>query len=344
MARPVTLSDVAQEAGVSLATASRALNGSATRTVGPELARRVRAAAEKLRYAPDGVAQAMARGRTSAIGLVVPDVSDPLLGAITSGVSAAADQAGLSVTLASTREVPGREASVIEALARQRVRAMVMVGGATGRVDADLAAMHAIESYLVAGGSVALIGSMMPGTSGVDVADRRTALRLGMEMHALGYRRYVVLGGPDRPGRGAERLAGFSEAVTMLGGEVLAAPHLPEVSREAGQTAMAELIDSKLLTGAPGRPLVFAVTDQLAFGALAALRAAGLSVPDDVALAGFDDLPGAVDVTPSLTSVRLPLYEAGTEAVTLALAGEAGRTVVLDGEVVLRESTPPVTG
>ncbi len=343
MTRPVTLSDVAQEAGVSLATASRALNGSATRTVGPELARRVRAAAEKLRYAPDGVAQAMARGRTNAIGLVVADVSDPLLGSITSGVSAAADEAGLSVTLASTREVPGREASVIEALARQRVRAMVLVGGPTGRPEADIAALRAIESYLAAGGSAALIGAMMPGTSGVDIADRRTAVRLGMELHGLGYRRFVVLAGPDLPGRAAERLAGFSEAVTMLGGEVLAAPHLPELTREAGQAAMAEVIEAGILTSAPGRPLVFAVTDQVAFGALAALRSAGVSVPEDVALTGFDDLPGAVDVTPSLTSVRLPLYAAGVEAVTLALAGEAGRTVVLDGEVVLRDSTPELS-
>lgn len=344
MVRPVTLSDVAQEAGVSLATASRALNGSATRTVGPELARRVRAAAEKLRYAPDGVAQAMARGRTNAIGLVVPDVSDSLFGAITAGVSAAADEAGLSVTLASTRDVPRREASVIDALARQRVRAMVLVGGPTGHVEADVAAMRAIEAYLVGGGSATLIGAAMPGTSGVDIADKRSAAQLAMELHALGYRRFVALAGPDRPGRPAERLAGFVETVTVLGGTVLAIQRMPAPTREAGHAAMAEVIASGVLGDAGAeRALVFAVTDQAAFGALAALREAGLPVPDRVALAGFDDSPGAAEVTPTLTTVRLPLVAAGAEAVKLALAGEAGRTVVLDGELVLRESTPPLS-
>ena len=343
MTRPVTLADVAREAGVSLATASRALNGSATRTVGPELARRVRSAAEQLRYAPDGVAQAMARGRTNAIGLVIADVSDPLFGAITSGVSAAADEAGLSVTLASTREVVGREAMVIDALARQRVRAMVLVGGPTGNVEADIAAMRAIESYLVSGGSASLIGSSMPGVAGVDIADRRSATQLALELHDLGYRRFIVLAGPDQPGRGAERHRGFVETVSVLGDTVVAVQRMTEVSREGGQQAMAEVITSGVLADSTGgRPLVFAVADSAAFGALAALRQAGFSVPDDVAVAGFDDMPGAADVTPSLTTVRLPLVAAGREAVALALAGDAGRTVVLDGELVLRDSTPAV--
>ncbi|MEV7973952.1 LacI family DNA-binding transcriptional regulator [Cellulomonas sp. NPDC089187] len=344
MPRPVTLSDVAREAGVSLATASRALNGSATRTVGPELARRVRAAADKLRYAPDGVAQAMARGRTNAIGLVVADVSDPLFGAITSGVSAAADEAGLSVTLASTREVPGREATVIDALARQRVRAMVLVGAATGNQEADMASLRALESYLAAGGSAALIGASMPGTSGVDVADHRSASRLALELHALGYRRFVVLAGPERPGRGAERLAGFVETLAVVGGEVVTVQRMPEPTREAGEQAMAEVLASGVLSAEAGAgvPLVFAITDQAAFGAMAVLRRAGVSVPEQVAVAGFDDNPGAAEVTPSLTTVRLPLVEAGREAVALSLAGEVGRTVVLDGELMVRDSTPAV--
>lgn len=341
MTRPVTLSDVAREAGVSLATASRALNGSATRTVGPELARRVHAAAERLRYAPDGVAQAMARGRTNAIGLVVRDVADPLFGAVTAGVTGAADDAGLSVTLASTREVPGREATVIDALARQRVRAMVLVGGPTGNGEADLAAMRSLESYLDGGGSAALIGASMPGTSGVDVADHRSASRLARELYERGYRRFVVLAAPDVPGHGTDRLAGFQSTLRMLGAEPPLVHRLPRVTREAGQRAMTELIASGVLTGrGAGVPLVFAIADQAAFGAMVALRDAGLRVPEDVALAGFDDSPGAAEVTPSLTTVRLPLVEAGREAVELALAREVGRTVVLDGELIVRDSTP----
>ena len=116
MAASVTLSDVAREAGVSLATASRAINGSANRTVRADLRDRVLAAATRLRYTPDANAQAMARGRTTSLGLVVHDIADPYFSSIAAGVARAADRAGLQVTLASTQHDPSRESGLVDLL------------------------------------------------------------------------------------------------------------------------------------------------------------------------------------------------------------------------------------
>ena len=134
MAASVTLSDVAREAGVSLATASRAINGSANRTVRADLRDRVLAAAVRLRYTPDANAQAMARGRTTSLGLVVHDIADPYFSSIAAGVARAADRAGLQVTLASTQHDPSRESGLVDLLKRQRARAIVIAGG---RLDDD---------------------------------------------------------------------------------------------------------------------------------------------------------------------------------------------------------------
>src|SRR5690606_40259801 len=129
MAGPTTLSDVAKEAGVSLATASRAINGSANRTVRPGLRERVLAAAARLKYSPDANAQAMARGRTTTVGLIVHDIADPYFSSIAAGVTGAADRHKLVVTLATTQHQRGREVQFVEVMHSQRARAIVIAGG-----------------------------------------------------------------------------------------------------------------------------------------------------------------------------------------------------------------------
>src|SRR6218665_2920039 len=109
----VTLSDVAGECGVSLASASRAINGSASRTVGAELRDRVLAAAVRLRYTPDANAQAMARGRTTSIGLVVHDIAAPFFSSTAAGVAEASDAPGLQLTLGSSQHDPAREVELV---------------------------------------------------------------------------------------------------------------------------------------------------------------------------------------------------------------------------------------
>lgn len=338
----VTLSDVAREAGVSLATASRALNGSANRTVGEDLRKRVQAAAARLRYSPDGIAQAMARGRTTSLGLVVPDIADPYYAAITAGVAEAADLAGLTLTLASTGGDAAREVEIVRQLERQRARGVVLAGGRAG-ADGDEPVRAALESFRGIGGSVAAVGGDALGVNSVVLAHRDGAADLARALHERGYRRFAVLGGPGDHAATAERRDGFLDALTALGAPVPAARVLSAAAtRDGGNEAMTRL----LAAGLDDVDAVFAVTDTMAAGALAAAHAAGVRVPDDVALAGFDGVEVLQDVLPGLTTVRLPLARIGQEVTRLALrpAAAEAELVPVAGEVVLRGSTPGLPG
>ncbi|MFE7509582.1 LacI family DNA-binding transcriptional regulator [Promicromonospora sp. NPDC057488] len=376
---PVTLSQVAREAGVSLATASRAINGSATRSVREDLRERVLEAARRLAYSPDPSAQAMARGRTTALGLVVHDIADPYFSTIAAGVARAAERAGLIVTLASTEHSSARELAFVELARRQRSRAIILAGGrlepegaggsdggsgadapgaagvsqtATSAADdagpaSEPGALEAaLNAFQEAGGGVALVGQAIGGLPVVEIANADGAADLARALHEHGYRRFAVLAGPDGHRTAADRTAGFTAALAELGSpvapdDVLTCPF----TRDGGYTAMRDLIE-RADGATPGEStgrlpeLVFAVNDVMAVGAMAAVRDAGLSVPDDVAVAGFDDIHTLRDVSPGLTTVRIPLAEVGELATELALGrGEQKRTAVR-GEVVLRDSTP----
>ncbi|QJW37783.1 LacI family DNA-binding transcriptional regulator [Cellulosimicrobium protaetiae] len=342
-----TLSEVARDAGVSLATASRAINGSANRTVRPDLRERVLASARRLGYSPDPSAQAMARGRTTSVGLVVHDIADPYFSSLAAGVAEAADRDGLIVTLTSTRHSPKRERAFVELMDRQRARAVVLGGGRLAE-DADGALRGALERYRASGGGVSLVGQPLGDLPAVEIANADGAADLARALHGLGYRAFGVLAGPAGHRTALDRARGFTEALADLG-----SPVPPDAvvecafTRDGGHGGMRDLLDrlgsGSLGTGTP--PVaVFAVNDVMAVGAMAAAREAGLRVPEDVAVAGFDDIVTLRDVTPGLTTVRIPLAEVGEQALALALAAPDDdaepRRVEVRGEVVLRESTP----
>ncbi|GAA4698861.1 transcriptional regulator, LacI family [Promicromonospora umidemergens] len=357
---PVTLSQVAREAGVSLATASRAINGSATRSVRQDLRERVLETARRLDYSPDPSAQAMARGRTSALGLVVHDIADAYFSTIAAGVTRAAEREGLIVTLASTEQRRDREVAFVELARRQRSRAIILAGSrsvppetlpgtlsaeAGTRMESDAKALEAaLTSFREAGGGVATIGQGVGDLPVVEIDNAGGAGALARALHELGYRRFGVLTGPPDLRTAADRTKGFLDTLAALGCPALDRDVVDGAfTRDGGHDAMTRLLSR---TGAatadsqPDRPeLVFAVNDVMAVGAMAAVRDAGLSVPDDVAVAGFDDIHTLRDVSPGLTTVRIPLDEVSEAATMLALGAEASGTVVR-GDVVLRDSTP----
>lgn len=360
---PVTLSQVAREAGVSLATASRAINGSATRSVREDLRERVLEAARRLAYSPDPSAQAMARGRTTALGLVVHDIADPYFSTIAAGVARAAEQAGLIVTLASTEHSSERELAFVELARRQRSRAIILAGGrlepegertTEGGATADAGARPApgtleaaLNAFQEAGGGVALVGQPIGGLPVVEIANTDGAADLARALHDHGYRRFAVLAGPAGHRTAADRTSGFTGALAELGSpvapdDILACPF----TRDGGYSAMRDLIERGGGAGGTGGlpELVFAVNDVMAVGAMAAVRDAGLSVPDDVAVAGFDDIHTLRDVSPGLTTVRIPLAEVGELATELALGRAEQTRTAVRGEVVLRDSTPRRSG
>jgi LacI family transcriptional regulator len=332
---PATLHDVAREAGVSLATASRSLNGS-TRKVNEEYRQRVLAAAAKLNYSPNLSAQAVARGTTTTVALLVADIADPYFSQIAAGVVREADRERLIVTMAATERDTERELELVRTLRGQRPRVMIL---AASRREGDPnnealeAELRAFESN---GGQVAFVSSTDLPFRAVQLDNRAGADALARDLTGLGYRRFAAITGTEGIRTADERLAGFRAGLEATGG-ALERVVRPAFTRDGGYAGMKELIDG----GLEGIELVFAANDVMAVGAMSAIRDAGLTPGTDVAVAGFDDVPTVRDVTPPLTTVRIPLEEVGRRALRLAL-GEATAEdeAPVHTEVVLRDSTP----
>ncbi|MHB1064928.1 MAG: LacI family DNA-binding transcriptional regulator [Georgenia sp.] len=334
----VTLSDVAREAGVSLATASRAINGSASRAVRPELRERVIAASARLGYAPDANAQAVARGHTQAVGLVVHDIADPYFSTIAAGVTQEADRHGLAVMLANTQHDAERELGLVRALHNQRVRAILLAGGRQETGPSAEQLHEALATYQRDGGSVAMVGSAGLDVATVDADNAGGARALARELHARGYRRFAVLAGPTGQVTARERAGAFHEQLAEMGIAVPAdAVVVSAFTRDGGYVGM-----QQLLAQAYPVEVVFAVSDVMAIGALAAARDGGVRIPRDLALAGFDDIATLRDITPGLTTVRLPMEEIGRTMTALALApaGDTPPHTAVASTVVVRETTP----
>ncbi len=323
-----TLYDVAKEAGVSLATASRALNGS-SRVVKEEYRARVLAAAEKLGYTPNLSAQAVARGASSAVGLLVSDIADPYFAAIAAGVIRAAESEGLIVTMAVTDRSAQREIELVRMLRGQRPRIIVLAGSRFADETRRDELVGELQAFQQAGGKVVLISQHHLPFDTVQIDNTGGARELARAAVELGYRGFAILAGPQHLVTARDRSDAFARHL----------PHPPvavvhgEFSRDAGYAAMLDLIDA----GLEGIDFVFAVNDVMAIGALTALRDRGIAVPDRIAVAGFDDVPTAQDVTPTLTTVRVALEDAGAAAIAVAL-GTASE-VEISASVVLRDST-----
>ncbi|WP_431279555.1 LacI family DNA-binding transcriptional regulator [Leifsonia poae] len=328
-----TLAQVAAHAGVSLATASRALNGS-TRKVNAELQDRVLASAAALGYSANVQAQAVARGTTNTVAIVVGDIADPYFSSIAAGVIRVADERGLIVTLTATGADAAREVATLSALKGQRPRAVILAGSrhadAVGAPSGSAAELVAIER---GGARVAIIGAAAPGLRSVPVQNREGAASLARALVERGYTDFVVLAGPENLLTARDRADGFRDVIPD-------AQLIPGAfTRDGGYESTAAL----LATGArPG--CIFAVTDVMALGAMTAMRDAGLTPGVDIAVAGFDDIPLVQDVTPSLTTVALPLAEIGARALELALAdlpqAVSSLASPVAGTVTLRASTP----
>ncbi|WP_216205275.1 LacI family DNA-binding transcriptional regulator [Amycolatopsis aidingensis] len=332
----VTLEDVARAAEVSLATASRALNG--TTKVRPDLHERVLAAAEKLAYTPNAHAQALAGASHRTVGVICHDVSDPYFAAIARGVMRVADENELLVMLASTFRDPQKEIAYVSTLRAQRTSAILLVGSGFEDRSWERALAAEIEPYRRGGGRVAVV-SRHRGlrVDSVQPANREGAARLAEELLSLGHRRFAVLTGPRQLTTVVDRLEGFRETLAEAGVR-LAERDIVEsaFTRDGGHAAMSELISRGLEA-----TCVFAVTDVMAIGALTAAREAGIAVPEQLSLAGFDDIPVVRDLTPALTTVALPLEDLGARAMELAIRdsrSSRSRVLRIEGEVRLRAS------
>jgi LacI family transcriptional regulator len=337
--RKATLRDVARAAGVSAATASRALNGSA-RNVRQENIARVLEAAAALNYEPHLSAQAIARGSTRTVALVVSGVDDPYFSSIAAGVAAGAEAADLTVTMAVSDRSPERELQIVRTLRGHRPRAIILTGSRIDGADTRDALIAELTAYRTAGGSVAMVSQPDLPFPTVAIDNAGGARRLARALVGRGYRRFGVIRAADRIRTSRDRYQGF---VTGLREAGLREPLVvaAEFTRAGGDAAARGLAERGALAGDGAVEIVFAVNDVMAIGAMTAFRDAGLEPGADVAVAGFDDIASARDVAPALTSVSVPLRAVGEHAIELALSeADPTRVVPVATTLALRESTP----
>lgn len=329
----VTLHDVAREAGVSLATASRVLNGS-SRKVAETYRDRVQAAADRLGYTANLSAQATARGTSAVIALLVADISDPYFGELAYGVARGADEAGLIVTIAMTDRDPEREVRLVRALRGQRPRGLILAASRMSHeIEPEL--KRELDLLTAAGGRAVALGAGDDTIRPVTIDNRGGAEALGAALAERGYRDAVVLATHEGVVTSDARLEGFTAGFTS-GGGTEPRVYRGDFNREAG----VELMAMALADGVAPGTVVFGISDVMAIGALTALRSAGRDVGSDVALAGFDDIPTGRDVTPALTTVRVPLRDVGYRAFRAATESEWDDDAPMELEVLLRDSSP----
>lgn len=334
----VRLVDVAREAGVSVASASRALSG--TPGVSLAVADRVRSAAGELGYIANVHARSLAGGTTGSVGLVVHEVADPYFSEIASGVLGVAGERGLSVQICHSGRDPRTELQQIRALMANRVGALLIAGSGYTDPEAERQIRAEVHRFTEAGGRVAVVGRHSLGVDAVLPDNTLGSHDVAEHLLDLGHRRIAVITGARALTTVADRLTGVAEALTAQGLELDTDVPIVEAdfTRQGGKVATL-----RVLAEHPGTTAVLALNDDMAIGALSVLRTAGVPVPHRVSVTGFDDVAVAEDLAPGLTTVRLPMVQMGAQALELALRPAAGRPrrVRMPADLVVRDSTAP---
>ena len=321
----VTLVQVAREAGVSTATVSFVVNG--TKPVSPAVEQRVRTAIRTLGYQPSHTAQALRTGRSVALGLLIPDLTNPFFPKLAQSIEQEARRRGYAVLLSDSHDDPELQAEALTTFARRGVDALLVVPavGTAQRLQAALPLIlidrevedhPMVQSDKVQGGRLAAAHLM-----------------------ALGHREVVILAGPDRHGEPGERVQGMLEEIGRAGARLPAtALHYSSYGVEDGRAGAYALLDAH-----PGATALLAANDTLALGALSAAQSRGLDVPGDLSLVGFDDISWAALSSPALTTVRQDTQALARRAVEQAL--QPGPPPVslarIPTELIVRGSTGP---
>lgn len=333
--RPPTIHDVAREAGVSRGTVSRFLNGG--HYVSPAAGRAVEAAIRRTGYVVNRHARSLSTGRSGSVAFLLTEpqeklFEDPNFNVLLRGCTEnlARHDIPLLLTLAAS---DGDRRRLTRYLTAGHVDGVLLVSSHSG--DPVAAELRAAGMPLVACGKPMGLGAKV----GYVAADDRDGARdMVRHLVARGRRRIGMITGPlDLPG-GTDRLAGYREVLTEA-----QLPYDPALVAEGDyRRASGERAARQLLRQAPDMDAVFVASDLMAQGVVNALHRLGCSIPDDIAVGGFDDSPAATAVTPALTTVRQPFERISTEMVRMLLAQIAGEDtagVILPTELVVRDST-----
>lgn len=338
------LQQVAERAGVSTATVSRVLNGNYP--VREVTRKRVLAAVDALAYVPNAHGRALMTSRTGVVGVILHDVSDPFFSEIVRGLQRVAIDAGQLVMICNSLRDPEREVTYLESLRRQRVDAVVLVGGEI-QDDAYIDALARHARGMAADGSRLVfcgrrVPAETPAAGGIVVDDLAASARMTRHLLDLGHHRIAYIRGPRELHTSQVRFQGFRQAMDDAGVGVDDALVIDgDFSRDGGYSALEQLRRSGHEFTA-----VQAANDLMAVGVLASLRDNGVRAPDHVSVAGFGDIPISRDVTPTLTTMHMPLETMGRRAMQLAVpsaraVAPSGELRFVPVELVVRASTGP---
>ena len=327
----VTIKDVARQANVSVATVSRALNGH--ENVADAVRKRVLSVANELRYSPHHAARSLSSRRTHTIGVVLPDLYGEFFSELMRGIDLVARERGLHLLVSSYHGNQAEQGAALRAM-RGRVDGLLVMSpfvGEAGIVHDNLSP----EMPAVLMNSSLDSSPGEPGLRAVSVDNHGGARAMVRHLVDAGHRTIAFIAGPDDNFDAAERLRGYrDELAASLPG---ARPWIlqGDFDEASGHRAGVEL------EAAASRPdAVFAANDMMALGCLFALNHAGVHAPRDIAIAGFDDIPLARYVHPSLTTMRVDIAELGGRALRALLDG-AALPPDDDGDMALAEPLVP---
>ena len=331
----VTLRDVARVANVHPGTASRALGEETRALVNEETARRVLQAAEELGYRPNPIARGLKTNRSYTIGVLIPDLTNPLFPPILRGIEDRLEESGYTPLMANTDNDPERERIDWHAMRARQVDGIV---AATARRDHEF-----LDELIDSGIPVVLVNRRAP-DSGISsaTADDRKGIRLAVEHLAeLGHTRIAHIAGPLELSTGLDRHEGFHEAMRELGLEP--DPELVVVTGAFTEAEGAKACAELLARGA-GPTAIAAANDLIALGCYDVFAERGIACPDEISVVGFNDMPFAGRFQPPLTTIRIPHYEIGMAAAELMLenllnGGAPPRDIRLEPSLVVRGST-----
>lgn len=333
----VSIKDIAREAQVSHSTVSRALSDSPL--VSANTKARIQQLAREMGYSPDAQARSLVMGRTQTVGVVVTTITDPFIAEVVQSIETTAYDYGYSVILTSSGSDSKREIAAVEMLQSKRVDGVIVTSSRVGALYQGL-----LEQL---GVPIVLINShrrqTSPSTFSVNVDNRHGAHIATKHLIRLNHRRIAYVGGRTHHSDDQERQAGYLDALAQAG--VAFDPQLMVAGN--GRASGGERALPRLRTVADPPTAVLCYNDMTAVGLMRAAREIGLAVPDELSVVGFDNIPFASYIKPSLTTVAQPKVEMGRMAMrmVLSLIGDERvdhidkANVVVKGRLIVRQSS-----
>jgi len=333
----VTVRDVAKRAGVHPATVSRVLDPASRHRISDATAKRVEKAVRELGYETNSAARAMKLRRSFTVGVMIPDVSNPLFPPMVRAIEDYLDPIGYTALMTNTDADPERERHKLKALSSRQVEGLIIAPSSSNT--------PLIKQLISSGLPVVLVNRSIDDIPGYAVTpdDRRGAASAVDHLFSLGHRAIAHLAGPQDLSPGQERHRGFLESMRNHGLEV---PDSLVAVAEAFTGGAGVAPTRQLLEQSEPFTAIFAGNDLLALDCIHTLKSAGLSCPDDVSVIGFNDMPFAEWFNPPLTTIRYSYYDMGRNAAEMLMGqitgeGSGPRTLVLSTELVERGSTAP---